>query len=273
MSSRTDFVRKYGFLYIIGLWSFIGSTYFVFVFITVKKRLGITAKSVILLIIFHIAFIMFLFSYFATACSDPGRPKPDPLMDPRDKKHYCERCSAPKPERTHHCSLCNRCVLNMDHHCPWVRNCVGFRNKKFFVLMLFYVGLTLLIGLCGSVHQVYTIISDLFNKGFSSLGFQDLLVVVSFGATLGVFILLFDFLYFHIRLALINSTTLENLYLRSGKDLKDYDVGYSNNWMQVFGPSVTMWFCPFFTDESQPMGDGAHWVHKASMPQNYNHKV
>lgn len=64
-------------------------------------------------------------------------------------------CNVFKPERCHHCSACNRCVLNMDHHCPWINNCVGFWNRKFFILLLIYVLLTTYYTIIGLSLDVY----------------------------------------------------------------------------------------------------------------------
>ena len=62
-------------------------------------------------------------------------------------KKFCRKCKAFKPVRAHHCSLCGRCIIKMDHHCPWVNNCIGYDNKKHFILLLIYVGF--LSGTCG----------------------------------------------------------------------------------------------------------------------------
>merc|ERR1740130_949887 len=65
-----------------------------------------------------------------------------------EKKHtgerrHCKWCLKYKPDRCHHCRICNVCVLRMDHHCPWVYNCIGFRNHKYFFLLLVYAAIEL----------------------------------------------------------------------------------------------------------------------------------
>merc|ERR1719324_1944792 len=57
------------------------------------------------------------------------------------ERRYCKWCAKYKPDRCHHCRVCRTCILKMDHHCPWIYNCVGFRNHKYFFLLLFYSAL------------------------------------------------------------------------------------------------------------------------------------
>ena len=57
----------------------------------------------------------------------------------------CSVCMTIKPSRVHHCSRCKKCVVNLDHHCKWTNNCVGYKTRKFFILILFYGSIGLIM--------------------------------------------------------------------------------------------------------------------------------
>lgn len=164
------------------------------------------------LIIFLIIFILVEWSYFATACTDPGRVPFYYGMSPEiqnQARKYCLLCHNFKPERTHHCSICRRCVLNMDHHCPWLNNCVGFRNRKFFILFLFYISVGLIFM---SIIEIIVIIDEIKNiiqTKTTDIHFAfkvlETIVTVSFAIALTAF-----FIY-HLNMMLSNTTTLEQL--------------------------------------------------------------
>ena len=73
------------------------------------------------------------------------------------RKKYCLICHLFKPERCHHCSTCQRCVLGMDHHCPWLATCIGYFNRKFFMLTLIWAEVSILLILAFNVPYLIKI--------------------------------------------------------------------------------------------------------------------
>ena len=165
-----------------------------------------------LLVIFTILTIFTFWSFFMTAFTEPGRvPFFWGLYDETNlaQRKYCLICHGFKPERCHHCSTCQKCVLNMDHHCPWVNNCIGFHNRKFFMLFLFYISICLLIM---SIVEVIVMISEI--KKVAETKQTDVhfaLKLILTLATLPLFFALISFFFFHLKMVLVNTTTLEGL--------------------------------------------------------------
>ncbi|XP_030648140.1 LOW QUALITY PROTEIN: palmitoyltransferase ZDHHC20-A [Chanos chanos] len=146
-------------------------SYYAYVMELCLYTISNTEEQVMYLVVFHICFIMFMWSYWKTIITKPVNPSKEFCLPKADREQYekeerprpqqeilkrvardlpvytrtgsgairyCDRCQLIKPDRCHHCSTCDTCVLKMDHHCPWVNNCVGFSNYKYFVLFLGY---------------------------------------------------------------------------------------------------------------------------------------
>ncbi len=128
-------------------------------------------------------------------------------------------CNVFKPDRCHHCSACNRCVLNMDHHCPWVNNCIGFWNRKFFLLLLFYGVATLaffaVVMLDNFIHTIQWHLTAYSGTENNTFDIKECVINSVYDATyifvLFLIVILTKFTYFHITLVRKNMTTLESL--------------------------------------------------------------
>jgi hypothetical protein len=189
------------------------------------------------------------------------------LGDPENKRRrYCLMCNIFKPERCHHCSSCNRCVLNMDHHCPWINNCIGFWNRKFFILLLIYVLIvTYFVAVSMSFAWLESIQWSLDAYYFGTKGrnqpelITNIIIQVAYMLNGIIAILMTMFLKFHIKLALSNKTTIENLEMKGNPYQSLYDISAKKNWEQVFGGNKWLWPFPVFCGSGKPLGDGIYW--------------
>lgn len=222
------------------------------------------------MVVYNIFFLMLLWSFFKTMYSDPGQVPTFwgfHLGDNESKRRrYCLICNVFKPDRCHHCSTCNRCVLNMDHHCPWVNNCIGFWNRKFFLLLLIY-------GLLLSYMTLASLATDFyyFSTGddprykFESkekdaiYKHKKLCVLIGFTLNFIITVLLTGFFKFHLRLAVSNKTTIENLEQEGRPFQSKWDIGTSGNIRQIFGANKWLYPFPAFWATGKPVGDGIYW--------------
>lgn len=168
------------------------------------------------------------------------------------ERRHCKWCLKYKPDRCHHCRTCNMCVLRMDHHCPWVYNCIGFRNHKYFFLLLIYAAADLVLV---NVTMFETVWWSTRTDVAVSMMFT-----LALGATFSAFLMALTttFLGFHVWLMAKAMTTVEfceKSLKKENYDSSVYDQGLYSNLCTVLGPQPLLWLLPI----SQPRGDGLYW--------------
>lgn len=147
----------------------------------------------------------------------------------------------------------------MDHHCPWISNCVGYSNRKFFMLFLFYIILTLIYCLCCEVPLLVTEFISI-GKGESAFTVHTILRSIGLLIQLVFFGVISTFFKFHVDLVLSNSSTLDNLERERNPNAGPnvYDISPYENFTQVFGTSSCLWPFPINVQSAQK-GNGVAW--------------
>ena len=178
---------------------------------------------------------------------DDNREQPVEIQTALETKKTGERrfckwsCAKYKPDRTHHCRVCDSCVLRMDHHCPWIYNCVGFRNHKYFFLLLFYTSATAIFVTATLPWSIVEVIEQ------HEPSLNELFLVI-FGETLTFFLALIvtGFFGFHIFLAVKGLTTIE--FCEKQRDDSDYESIFSKgilgNFQEILGKNPLLWLIP-----------------------------
>ena len=145
----------------------------------------------------------------------------------------CNTCFVLRPKETQHCSDCQYCVLGRDNHCPWMNNCIGFFNRKFFILFCIYS--ILAVGYSFLIYFYYVVFKNFrtFRRSFSR-------------SIKGIFFMFFSFIYGGFCLTLLGDERKELL-----KEFKNYGDEKENllklKMRIIFGGNLSLkWFLPCF---------------------------
>ncbi|XP_051116629.1 probable protein S-acyltransferase 15 [Andrographis paniculata] len=237
----------------------LGFVYYTTMFIFIEDWLGLQSSAGLLnSIIFTFFTSLLVFSFFVCILTDPGGVPSGYVPDVEEtngadqemrRSRKCDKCSKYKPPRSHHCRVCGRCILRMDHHCTWINNCVGHRNYKPFLLLVFYATVA-------STYSAVVIIGCSLQKDWDSYGSNTLLKefhVCCGVVSIGLSLLLGSFFGWNMYLVAHNLTTIEHheanraawLARKSGLSYHHpYDVGFYKNITLVMGPSMLKWLWP-----------------------------
>ncbi|KAJ7582944.1 DHHC palmitoyltransferase-domain-containing protein [Mycena floridula] len=178
-----------------------------------------------------------------TATSDPGiLPRdldpdpPYPSMSPSDggirapmprdlkvrsdvvRVKYCPTCKTYRPPRSSHCKMCDNCVDGCDHHCQWVNNCVGRRNYTSFFVLLFTATLTLVLVICTSALHLF-LLTRKEHIAFKHALREGAGSAVVFCLSIAIIWPVAALLTYHMRLLLLNITTIEQIRNQAHKSL------------------------------------------------------
>lgn len=154
------------------------------------------------------------------------------------KLRYCMTCHLFKPDRSHHCAISNRWILGMDHYCIWSNTSIGYFNRKYFILVVFYsIPLCMLVAAI-LYPQARVYIDTMYYK--YTYEWESCLVVAEFVFFVLLSFALLLFLRSHISNILQNKTMVERSYPEIYEP--KFDLGAKKNWRAVFGKKN--WFLP-----------------------------
>ncbi len=182
---------------------------------------------------------------------------------------FCAVCEHNAPPRSFHCFICKKCVLRRDHHCIFTGNCIGHSNLRHFVTFLLYLSIAAFYCSYLNIDYTWDVLGGLTWRSV----FTMIVPLVSWALgitetfTFGVafisatcifgFLLIFAFFVYHVMNIYRGQTTYE-----STNKLKDYDVGWRENFRQAFGANWTYAWLSSYIPSSLP-GNGIEFPKKS----------
>jgi len=276
--SKERFTESAKFLPVVFVWANIIGLYLIFMFfhcLPMLRHPAYHSDGLVQLAFFNVVTALLVTCYLLCILVHPGtipEKDEDPTWEYQDQhqnaapgnvllqeakrsgdRRHCKWCAKFKPDRCHHCRVCRQCILKMDHHCPWIYNCVGFRNHKFFFLLLFYTTI--------ACHYIIWNMIDSVRAATDPRTPFAAMFLLLFGETLACFLglLVSVFFTFHIWLLMKAMTTIEfceKSMKKSGYDSSAYNRGFMKNLKAVLGDNPLLWLLPC----SPPSGSGLTFV-------------
>lgn len=284
--TRPRFGEKNKFLPVAFVWCIIIGLYLIYTILHCAPLLRNSknqASAVVQTTIFHVVTALLAFCYIACMLVHPGvipDDSPEETIPPDQSltkeevclmyferkrsglQRHCKWCGKNKPDRCHHCRVCRMCILKMDHHCQYIYNCVGFRNHKYFFLLLFYTTI--------DCHLIFwTMLSTVHAAVDPTTHFMTMFLLL-FGETLaGLFGLVMTlFFNFHIYLMWNAQTTIEYCEAKRTKTKSgpsEYSRSRMGNIRAVLGENPLFWCLPV----SMPEGSGTVFTSEDTPIQTY----
>lgn len=145
---------------------------------------------------------------------------------------YCKICNIYSPPRSHHCNVCDNCVEKFDHHCPWIGQCIGLRNYRLYIILLFMALVFFAYIFAFSFIKIQHTMSK------NVVGLMGLLRNCPETLALASFTFVAAWIHggltcYNLYLIALNQTSYENFHQHYASSRNPYDRGFFSNFMEV----------------------------------------
>lgn len=175
---------------------------------------------------------------------------------------YCPFCQLNSPARSFHCHVCDTCILKRDHHCIFGGTCIGYKNYRYYIMMVVFLWIGAVYANVYHFEYVHGVAGGFKMATFFTMFMPFVMLILGYStghqfyvlfiAGVSVFsLLLFSgLLYMQFRLVTKGQVTYERK-----RGIKEYDLGLVENIKDILGERWYLaWLNPFLP--SPLPGDG-----------------